>query len=110
MTMLRNKPATCSFEFKTLRLIRVLSAQIAGAVTTTYTDTHAIFALAMLPLRQLQNALCFFGKRKFYFQRKLFSSFRCNDNAVETFPNENKADDATSTCKKSKPRKKHRKT
>ena len=41
----------------------VLSAQIAAAATTAYIDTHAVFALAMLPLRQLQNVLCFFGQR-----------------------------------------------
>ena len=37
----------CSFEFKILRLIRVLSAQIAAAVTTAYIDAHNIFALVI---------------------------------------------------------------
>ena len=55
--MLSNKPAkpsrvrcaswVCSFEFKMLRLIRVLSAQIAAAVTTACIDAHNIFALVI---------------------------------------------------------------
>ena len=48
----------CSFEFKILRLIRVLSAQIAAAATTAYIDTHTIFALVIW-LRQLQKLIRF---------------------------------------------------
>ena len=40
----------CPFDFKTLRVIRVLSAQIVAAVTTAYVDMHNVFALVTLPL------------------------------------------------------------